>query len=328
MATITVTKGQIGVEDISFMSGGATTGETFSRATSIGGSQTIHKVTAKAIPVEDSSSLMTGTNVEAALEDILDGTDPIVLNVASQITQFTDGTYTYSVPTNNPGTASLMIGTAGSTTIWMYHNTAPPGWKVTATGADTVLGVKATAKVSGTADADTANHLKDTGVDFAAAGVVVGDTAYNTTDGTSALVTNVAVGDLTLASDAFPDGNEDYEVGTRFVDPGGTAADAGSWNLCGQTEITAANESSHTHGAGTIAGTVPYSGWSYSSTSTAGLLLIHDGGGSAITASAGQSTTSPTGTSDPGSAHTHTISSNSKWRPSASIGRLFQLDTA
>lgn len=56
-------------------------------------------------------------------------------------TGFTDGTYNYEFPTNGVGAHSvIMLGTS-STIIWMYLNAAPPGWKVLATGADSVIGV-------------------------------------------------------------------------------------------------------------------------------------------------------------------------------------------
>jgi hypothetical protein len=321
MATITVTKGQIGVEDITFMTGGDTTGETFSRATSTGGSQAVHKLSAKAIPVEDSGSVWTATNVEEVLNDIQDGTDVITLNAASVMTSVKDGSAnTVKIPTNNPGAASFMLGTADSTIVWMYLNAAPPGWKVTTTGADTVLGVKATAKSSGTADGDTANHLIDVGSgDFVNDGVVVGDVAYNTDDGTSALVTAVAATDLTLASDAFPDGNEAYEVGTRFIDPGGTAADEGSWDLSGS--YTIAGEAAHTHGIGTLAVNVTHAVGGDTGLAN-GAEYPTNARDNAVTSSGGS------GSSAAGSSHTHTISSDSKDRPAASIGRLFMLDSA
>jgi hypothetical protein len=52
-----------------------------------------------------------------------------------------DGTYKATFPTNGVGAhAKFMLGLS-TTIIWMYLNAAPPGWKVTATGADTILGV-------------------------------------------------------------------------------------------------------------------------------------------------------------------------------------------
>lgn len=54
---------------------------------------------------------------------------------------FNDGTYNYEFPTNGvAGHSVIMLGDS-DTIVWMYLNAAPPGWKVTATGADTVLAV-------------------------------------------------------------------------------------------------------------------------------------------------------------------------------------------
>jgi hypothetical protein len=313
MATITVTKGQIGVQDITFMSGGATTGETFSRATSTGGSQNINKISAKAIPVEDSGSIMTATNVEEVLVDILDGTETLVINTGSQITGFTDGTYDHIIPTNGMANAVVMMGNS-STIAWFYLNAAPPGWKVTTTGADTVLAVKATAKSSGTATTDTADKLIDTGADFVTDAIVVGDVAYNTEDGTSALVTAVDdLNTLSLASDAFPDGNETYEVGSRFIDPGGNQADEGTWDF---TDVFS-DFGDHIHQ------------W-YDYISTPGGVNLDTG--VAYTAKSYDSSGDPITIGVNADMYTDQqaswTSGNSIWRPAASVGRLFQLDTA
>jgi hypothetical protein len=56
-------------------------------------------------------------------------------------TVFSDGTYTYTIPTNGvAGNAKFMIGDSNSI-AWFYLNTAPPGWKALATGADMVLAI-------------------------------------------------------------------------------------------------------------------------------------------------------------------------------------------
>lgn len=55
-------------------------------------------------------------------------------------TGFNDGTQAISWPTNNMAAAKFMLGNS-DTIIWMYLNTAPPGWKAITTGGDTVLGV-------------------------------------------------------------------------------------------------------------------------------------------------------------------------------------------
>ena len=77
----------------------------------------------------------------------------------------------------------------------------------------------ASAKSSGTADTNTLNKLVDTNATFQTDGVAINDIAFNQTDGTSATVTAVdSETSLSLSSDAFPDGNEDYRVGGAFPD--------------------------------------------------------------------------------------------------------------
>jgi len=79
--------------------------------------------------------------------------------------------------------------------------------------------LQADAKSSGTATTDTTDKLVDTNATFETNGVAIGDTAFNQTDGTSTLVTAVdSETSLSLASDAFPDGNEDYRVGGPLPD--------------------------------------------------------------------------------------------------------------
>ena len=64
---------------------------------------------------------------------------------------------------------------------------------------------------SGTADFNEANKLHDAGADFAATDV--GKSVHNTTDDVYGLITAfIDSTELTLATDAFPDGNEAYHV--------------------------------------------------------------------------------------------------------------------
>ncbi len=79
--------------------------------------------------------------------------------------------------------------------------------------------LQADAKCSGTATTDTADKLVDTNAAFQTDGVAIGDTAFNQTDGTAALVTAVdSQTSLSLNSDNFPDGNENYRVGGPYPD--------------------------------------------------------------------------------------------------------------
>jgi len=64
---------------------------------------------------------------------------------------------------------------------------------------------------SATTDGTTANHLIDSGRDFAALGVLIGDRVENTTDSTSALITAIASGDLTIDNDIMTTG-ETYVI--------------------------------------------------------------------------------------------------------------------
>lgn len=62
------------------------------------------------------------------------------------------------------------------------------------------------------ADTNTENHLIDAdSTDFTTV-AVAGDIAFNVTDNTYGIITVVAAHDLTLATDAFPDGNEVYLI--------------------------------------------------------------------------------------------------------------------
>ena len=70
---------------------------------------------------------------------------------------FNDGTYNVEFPTNGIAAHSVIMLGNSSTIIWMYLNTAPPGWKVLTTGADTVLAVS-----GGTGDYNVNGGLADT----------------------------------------------------------------------------------------------------------------------------------------------------------------------
>ena len=87
---------------------------------------------------------------------------------------------------------------------------------VVASGAiELVVGTTASAGIAaGTATSDSQDKLVDSGATFVADGVVVGDIAYNVTDGTQAAITAVNANgtELSFASDLFPDGNENYAI--------------------------------------------------------------------------------------------------------------------
>ena len=163
-----------------------------------------------------------------------------------------DGTYQAAFPTEpSAGIADsvIMIGNA-NTIVWFYLNTAPPGWKVLTTGADTVLAVAG--------------------------------------------------------------GTGDYNVN------GGNPDSAASWAIDG---LTNGNQSaSHTH-------TLAASGTVHTST-TANQIVISGGKLYTYTTDGTSLDGAGTTTGNQSASHSHTITEDGKWRPAASIGRLFQLNTA
>jgi hypothetical protein len=159
---------------------------------------------------------------------------------------FSDGTYTYDFPTNPAIAANSIIMLGNSdTVVWMYLNTAPPGWKALATGADMVL--------------------------------------------------------------AIAGGSGDYNVN------GGNPDTSNTWTIDG---LSAANEGSHTHAISITSG---------APSATDGMDVSE---GAAADYGTETHTHSVSGTSGGGSNHSHTITQDASWRPKASVGKLFQLDTA
>jgi len=90
--------------------------------------------------------------------------------------------------------------------------------------------VSKTNKSSGTADTDTATCLEDSTATFQTDGVVAGDIVWNTTDSVPATVVSVdSEIKITLDYDAFPDGNEDYDIYDEpDVQPGWVEMDGGT----------------------------------------------------------------------------------------------------
>lgn len=260
-------------------------------------------ISGTAITDEDDMSSDSATKVptQQSVKAYVDSGTVTMTNktlTAPVMTSFSDGSNTITVPTNGMSACKLMVGDS-NTIAWFYLNTAPPGWKVLTTGADTVIGVAATSYTSsGTTDGTTADKLVDSGADFVTDAVAVNDIVFNTTDKTTAYVTAIDdLNTLSISSDIFVSG-EGYRVGGLCAD-GGYAA--GSWQQPEHT-LTIAEMPAHTH-------TV------WPATALGG------GSGSAVYVSPGASTTGSTGGDGD---HNHGLS----YRPSASVGKLFQLDTA
>jgi len=150
---------------------------------------------------------------------------------------FNDGTYNVEFPTNGIAAHSVIMLGNSSTIVWMYLNTAPPGWKVLTTGKDTVLAVVADSgdyAVTG-GSADTAStwtidgfahvHTMGTHVHqwYNFVSGATADQSYNS--GGSAI--NIAIvtesgGALRAETGSAPGPDQDYY--TTAVDPGDTAS--------------------------------------------------------------------------------------------------------
>jgi hypothetical protein len=165
---------------------------------------------------------------------------------------FSDGTYNYTFPTNPAAgiaAAKFMLGNS-NTIIWMYLNTAPPGWKALSTGADMVLGISG------------------------------GAASYNVN--------------------------------------GGNPDSSATWTITGLVADAHTHTGpSHTH-TGTTATGLNWSSGRLSGDAGGGVDIQHD---HAFTTAAG-------GTGNTSAASAAGVTHTPGWRPKASIGKLFQLDTA
>ena len=165
---------------------------------------------------------------------------------------FSDGTYAYTFPTNPAAgiaAAKIMLGNS-STIIWMYLNTAPPGWKALTTGADMVLAISG------------------------------GAVAYNVNGGN-------------------PDSSATWTIT-------GLVADAHSHIV-----------PNHTH-TGTTGVDQNWATGDKAGQEGASAATVHDH----------SFTTNNTGTGSSGVASANGVTHTPGWRPKASVGKLFQLDTA
>jgi len=187
-------------------------------------------------------------------------------NVLDSALGFSNGTYTFDFPTNSVAAHAVIMCGNSSTIIWMYLNAAPPGWKVTATGKDTVLAVYA-----------------DSG-DYAVAGGSADTSATWTIDG------------ITGAADT----THTHSHSHLWYDYKGTGAGDTDGSQTALTSVATKTSTSYYH------------------------LEMNRG-----TTAWGPDEDLNTDTNAAvGTSHNHAITEDGTWRPKASVGKLFQLDTA
>jgi hypothetical protein len=195
------------------------------------------------------------------------------------------GAYSAYMPTNGvAANAVFMLGDA-STVLWMYLNTAPPGWKVLSTGADTVLGI------SGGSYSFAVNGGQP---DSASAWAITGMTA---------------------------DPHTHTGPSHTHTGPSHTHTVAGSTDAGGAHTHTLTLSSGTTLGSDAPEGSISTSG----TTSTA---ATHTHNINTTTAAGGTGATGAEGTGTTSGPSTQGITSAGTWRPKASIGKLYQLNTA
>ena len=197
-----------------------------------------------------------------------------------------NGTYNVAIPTNGFGAASKFMMGNSNTIAWFYLNAAPPGWKVIATGADTVLAVSGGAGLynanGGTAAGESWANLK--------AHTHTGPSHTHTGPSHGHAFTLAAPNHThTLATSGTSDSRD--ETGPVMIINGNLISSA--------------------------SGTTP--GLMHSSATT---------GNPSATALTGSITADGTGATGADGTGASGAQSTADVRPTASIGKLFQLDTA
>lgn len=203
-------------------------------------------------------------------------------------TYVTTGAYTASFPTNGVAASSIIMLGTSSTIIWMYLNTAPPGWKALTTGADTVLGVSG------------------------------GSGYYNVNGGNADSLASWTVSGLTMAH---------THTGPSHTHTGPSHTHTGPSHV----HQWANNQYSYDSG-GNQSGSILLPNVELSGSTT--YRAIDDGdyytsaAGTGDTGAAGTGATGAGGNTATSAASTSSVTSSGVWRPKASVGKLFQLDTA
>ena len=240
----------------------------------------------------EQTKLITYANLKAAL-------------TGAGTTYGTTGAYTASFPTNGVAASSIIMLGTSNTIIWMYLNAAPPGWKALSTGADTVLGVS-----GGAASFNVNGGNPDSAATWTIAGLTHSHThvgPYHYHSGPSHTHTG--------PSHTHTGPSHTHTVDIPIAGYGG-ASEVGLRAGYIQTDNT---------------GNHYYATTSPTATSSASGTGATGAEGTGATGASGTGSTGYAGNGSTGDATGGlgtTVSSAGTWRPKASIGKLFQLDTA
>lgn len=244
----------------------------------------------------------------------------------------TTGAYTASMPTSGVAAASIIMLGTSSTIIWMYLNTAPPGWKALSTGADSVIGVS-----GGTGYFNVNGGNADSLASWSVSGLTMAHT-HTGPEHTHTLSAHTHTGPShthtgpshthTLGAHTHTGPSHTHTVTIPISGYGGSAAGGiqsgymqtdNSGNMYHATEQpTATSAASGTGNTGAP---------SSDATGAEGTGAT-GAAGTGATGTPSSDATSSSGTGNTGAASSSTVSSSGVWRPKASIGKLFQLDTA
>lgn len=215
----------------------------------------------------------------------------------------TTGAYTAAMPTNGVAASSIIMLGTSSTIIWMYLNAAPPGWKALSTGADTVLGVSG------------------------------GSGYYNVNGGNADSLASWTVSGLTMAhTHTGPDHTHTLSAHTH-TGPSHTHTGPSHTHLwCNGADTYTSNGSSTAAVLVEAAYSSEASGYRVI---TSGGYYVQNGGtgasgagGTGASGAPSSDVTGSGGTGNTSAASTSSVTSSGVWRPKASVGKLFQLDTA
>ena len=236
---------------------------------------------------------------------------------------FNDGTYAITFPTNGMAAAKIMLGNS-STIIWMYLNTAPPGWKALSTGADMVLAV---------AGGAAAYNVNGGNPDSVAAWAISGLTAdAHTHAGPSHVHTGPShTHDLSNHTHAGP---SHTHTGPSHTHSGTTSAESAHTHVIDVADgsIIQRTPSNGSSSANTGAGTPHQHTVTVGAAGTGATGAAGTGATGApsnnTSGAGGTGNTGAAGTGNTGAASATGVSSTGAWRPKASVGKLFQLDTA